>query len=134
MYTKILIPLDFSKVDDKIIDHILGLCSYIKPKVYLLRALHLHTRDALSYEESKTREYLNNIKQKFSDIGIEAEIIIEYGDPDEIIVTIAKKLGCDLLAFATHGHKKIMDFLLGSVVEKVRHQIGIPILLINAGE
>ncbi len=133
MYKTILIPLDCSKVDDVIIEHIMKLSSYMNPAVLLLRALHHHTRDALSYSENVTNEYMEQLVKKFSNIGIRAESIIEYGDPDDVIARIAEEKECDLIAFATHGHKKVMDFVLGSVVEKVRHRTKIPILLINAG-
>ncbi len=133
MYKNILIPLDCSIVDEVIIEHIIKMCSIMNPGIHLVRALHLHTRDALNYSESVTAEYMEKVKERFASINITAETIIEYGDPDEVISKIAIEKNCDLIAFATHGHKKVMDFLLGSVVEKVRHKTSIPILLIKAG-
>jgi nucleotide-binding universal stress UspA family protein len=103
------------------------------PEIHLVRALHIHTRDALNYSETVTTDYMDKVKERFSGINIVAECIVEYGDPEEVIARIAVEKDCDLIAFATHGHKKVMDFLLGSVVEKVRHKTNIPILLIKAG-
>ena len=132
MYNNILIPLDCTTVDEAIISHVIELCNCMHPKVYLLRVLHIHTRDALNYIDTETHDCLRNYKTRFLDSNIEVETIIEYGEPEDVITKIAKDINCDLIAFGTHGHKKLMDFLLGSVVEKVRHSIEIPLLLIKA--
>lgn len=131
MYKRILVPLDCSPVDDLIVDHLLGLCSYIQPKIFLLRVTHSHTRDALNYLEKEVDDCMEKIKVRFT-AAIEVETIIEYGEPELIIPRVAKEKECDLIAFGTHGHKRIMDFLLGSVVDKVRHETSIPLLLIRA--
>lgn len=133
MYKNILIPLDCSQVDEVIIDHIIRLCGIMNPEIHLVRALHIHTRDALNYSEKVTTDYMEKVRSRFENINISAESIVEYGDPEEVISRLAVEKHCDLIAFATHGHKKVMDFLLGSVVEKVRHKTNIPILLIKAG-
>jgi nucleotide-binding universal stress UspA family protein len=133
MYKNILIPLDCSHVDDVIIEHIIKLCAFMTPEIHLVRALHIHTRDALNYSETVTTDYMGKVSDRFKEINIITDSIIEYGDPEDIIARLAVEKDCDLIAFATHGHKKVMDFLLGSVVEKVRHKTNIPILLIKAG-
>ena len=38
---------------------------------------------------------------------------------------------CDLVALATHGHKGIIDIVLGSVSEKLKHESDKPILLLR---
>jgi nucleotide-binding universal stress UspA family protein len=40
----------------------------------------------------------------------------------------------DLIAMATHGHRFVMDLLLGSTVGKVRHMVNVPVLLVKAAK
>jgi manganese transport protein len=132
MYKNILIPLDCSEIDQKIIEHIGSLCECMNPKISLLRVLHIHTRDAMNYSENETKKYMEVISRYFEEKNIEVESYIEFGDPEKVIIDKAAELECDLIAFAGHGHKTIMDFVLGSVIERVRHNVRIPILIINA--
>jgi nucleotide-binding universal stress UspA family protein len=38
----------------------------------------------------------------------------------------------DLVAMATHGHGLVKDILLGATADKVRHQLKVPVLLLQA--
>jgi nucleotide-binding universal stress UspA family protein len=102
--------------------------------LYLIRVLHFHTRDELSYETKKAKIYLNNKVKIFEAEGISCEGIIEYGEPENVIIEKSKELKIDLIAMATHGHNWITDILFGSVAHKVRHTVSIPVLMIKKKE
>ena len=53
------------------------------------------------------------------------------GDPASEIIRVAEQERVDLIAMATHGHRFVMDLLLGSTVGKVRHHVGVPVLLLK---
>jgi len=54
------------------------------------------------------------------------------GDPASEIIRIVDEERVDLIAMATHGHRFVMDLLLGSTVGKVRHMVNVPVLLVKA--
>lgn len=132
MYKRILIPMDCTSVDDLILNEIINLSGReYSPEVFLLHVLHVHTRDGLSFAQAESLSFMQKAKKILEDRGIRATVLQEFGDPEDLIVEKSKELNCDLIAFATHGHRGFMDFLLGSVVAKVRHRTNLPILLIK---
>jgi nucleotide-binding universal stress UspA family protein len=54
------------------------------------------------------------------------------GDPATEIVRAAETEHVDLVAMATHGHRLVKDIILGATVDKVRHQMKVPVLLLQA--
>ncbi len=131
MYERILVPLDGTETDRVIIDHLLELAKIHNSKIYLIRVLHLHTRDELTFETKKTENYLKNYMEMFKKEGIHSRSLIEYGEPERVIPQKAKELNVDLIAMATHGHNWLIDILFGSVAHKVRHTVSIPVLMIK---
>ncbi len=53
------------------------------------------------------------------------------GDPATEIVRAAEIERADLVAMATHGHRFVKDILLGATVDKVRHELKVPVLLLQ---
>lgn len=131
MYKRILVPLDGTFVDDAIIEHLKVLGKIHDSKVYLIRVLHYHTRDELSYQTEEAKDFLERKKRIFNDIGIQCNCIIEYGEPEKIIPEKAVEINADLIAMATHGHNWLVDILFGSVAHKVRHTVSIPVLMVR---
>lgn len=131
MYDKILVPLDGTSVDDAIIEHLKELGRIHDSKIYLIRVLHYHTRDELSYQTREAQDFLEEKKKIFDETGMQCNCIIEYGEPEKIIPAKADEIGADLIAMATHGHNWLMDILFGSVAHKVRHTVSIPVLMIR---
>ena len=52
-------------------------------------------------------------------LGVEANLLVRQGHPDDVIVQTADELGADLLVIGTHGRTGITRFLLGSVAEHI---------------
>jgi manganese transport protein len=63
--------------------------------------------------------------------GYKCEIELGFGNPRKAIPQIVKNANADLLVMGAHGHKAIMDFILGSSVDAVRHQLDIPVLVVT---
>ncbi len=125
--------MDCSEVDDVILDHVTSLALQNKARVYLLRVVHSHTLD----QDRALREVAETNLGARADIlrekGIETEVIIRSGEPDEEILDEIQNNGYDLVAMATHGHTFIGDILFGSVSNTLKHRISIPLLLIGPG-
>ena len=140
MYKKILIPLDNSPTDAKILEHIRPLAKMTKAHLVLMHvadgfAARLQNELDLadSEEMNKDHVYLNTVRDALAaeDFKVKA-ILIQGKEPVDGILAVAEQEGCDLIAMSTHGHGFIKDVILGSVADTLRHRTDIPILMIRA--
>ncbi|HEX3934765.1 MAG TPA: universal stress protein [Puia sp.] len=44
---------------------------------------------------------------------------------------MAKEHGADMLVIGSHGHTGLKDFIFGETVNAVRHELKIPVLVVN---
>lgn len=88
-------------------------------------------KDVSDFESQKDIENMDSYKKFLTESGYHCETRIGYGNPKKIIPEIIAEERADLLVMGAHGHKALMDFLLGSTVDAVRHRITIPILVIS---
>ena len=54
------------------------------------------------------------------------------GDPATELIRLVAERKADLLAMSTHGHRFINDWIHGTTVDKVRHLVAVPVLLLRA--
>jgi len=72
------------------------------------------------------------VRAEFQSAGISTDAELAYGEPADQIIKWVEQKRCDLVAMSTHGHRFLADLFLGSTATRVRHSIGIPILLLRA--
>lgn len=56
---------------------------------------------------------------------------VRFGQPADEIIAYARKHKPDIVAMATHGRSGIMQMVMGSVAEKVMHNVPMPVLLLR---
>jgi nucleotide-binding universal stress UspA family protein len=84
-------------------------------------------------EEMKTdRAYLDRLAARLSTLTCRVTTSLRMGDPATEIVHAAEESQADLIAMSTHGHRFINDLLRGTTVDRVRHLVRIPVLLLRA--
>jgi nucleotide-binding universal stress UspA family protein len=139
MYQKILIPLENSKADKAILEHIRPLA-----KMHGSSLLLMHVADgwvARNYEQLKLAEseemktdraYLESVTLTLRAEGFDVDHVLAMGEPSDEIVKFTRKHKVDLIAMSTHGHRFISDLLYGSTADKVRHLVDVPVLLLKA--
>jgi nucleotide-binding universal stress UspA family protein len=137
MYDRILVTLDGTPSDRAIIEHIKQLARLVHSHVVLLHvadgwAARTYGPDAVSPEIAEDTAYLERVCAEFQSAGIPAEAKLAYGEPAEEIIKWVKNEGCDLVAMSTHGHRFLADIFLGATATRVRHRIGVPVLLLRA--
>ena len=88
--------------------------------------------DAVSPEIAEDTSYLEKVRVEFEASGIPAQAELAYGDPASEIIKWVQQKGCDLVAMSTHGHRLLADLFLGTTATRVRHSVGVPILLLRA--
>ena len=139
MYRKILIPLENSSADQTILEHIKPLARLCGSSLVLLHvangwvARNFEQLNLAESEEMKLdRQYLAEQTARLRGEGFAVESRLALGEPSDEIIREAERLGVDLIAMSTHGHRFISDLLYGSTADKVRHLVAIPVLLLKA--
>ena len=77
-------------------------------------------------------DYFKKIRGEFSSEGIPADLELAYGEPAAEIVKRVQQNGCDLVVMNTQSRRSVFDVLFGTVLEKVRSAIDVPVLLFKA--
>jgi universal stress protein A len=139
VYQRILVAVEHSPADRTILDHVQALARLTHARLLLLHVADgwaARAYDELQLRESEEmrgdREYLECLVTGLRAAGFEADWRLERGDPATQIIRIASAERVDLLAMATHGHKLLADLVHGTTVNRVRHELAIPVLLLRA--
>jgi len=139
MYHRILVPVENSSYDERILDHVRQLAQYCGASIVLIHVAdgwaarniqHLNLRE--SEEMRDDRVYIERLASRLTAEGLSAEALLATGDPSAEISAAAEREHCDLIAMSTHGHRFIADLIYGSVANAVRHMTSVPVLLLRA--
>jgi nucleotide-binding universal stress UspA family protein len=129
MYTKILVPLDGSRLAEQILPYASLIAEKFAIPVELLRV-----DDSGDLPASKGNEYLKEIGDWAFPPNVKFHRFVEVANPTEAIL----RHSCDdrgiLVAMATHGLSGIRGWTMGSVAYKVVHATRNPVLLIRPTE
>ena len=139
MYQRILIALEHSAADATILTHVTMLAQLMKSEVLLVHVADgwaARNFDRLNLRESEEmkadRAYLEQVRAELQAAGLVVDIRLAKGDPADELVRVANEGHVDLIAMSTHGHRFVADLLFGATVDKVRHLVKIPVLLLQA--
>ena len=129
MYTKILVPLDGSRLAEQILPYASLLAEAFGIPVELLRV-----DDSGALTPSKGNEYLKEIGDWAFPASVQFHHSIEVANPTEAILRHADADRRTLIAMGTHGLSGIHGWVMGSVAYKVVHATRNPVLLIRPTE
>ena len=139
MYQHILVAVEHSKADEAILDHIVSLARLTKARLLLVHvadgfaARHFNDLQLRESEEMRDdRAYLDKRSEQLRTAGLDVSSRLAMGDPATEIIRIAAQEGVDLIAMSTHGHRFLSDVIHGTTVDKVRHTVRVPVLLLRA--
>jgi nucleotide-binding universal stress UspA family protein len=145
MYTRMLIPLDGSKVAEQVLPYARFLAKALKIPVELLEVVDLEALrllanpergryiDTLLSERMDTgKSYLDAIAQSFQDTQVTC--VVEKGLAEDMIIERAAADKDTLIVMATHGRSGIQRWVLGSVADKILHGSTNHLLLIRAND
>lgn len=59
------------------------------------------------------------------------DILVEKGNPVEVILRVAKEKKCDLIVMGTHGRGTLADAMLGSTARRVVRRSTTPVLVVR---
>ena len=139
MYRRILVAIEHSPADQAILDHVRQLAKQIGSELHLVHVADgwaARNFDRLQLRESEEmkddRDYLAKLAADLSAEGLTVSTELAMGDPADELIRLAEHRGVDLLAMSTHGHRFLNDLVRGTTVNRVRHLVKIPVLLVRA--
>ena len=139
MYHKILVALENSRADESLLPHVTELAKRLGSELLLVHVADgwaARNFDRLNLRESEEmkadRAYLEEVRSDLAAQGLSVEVRLAKGDPADELVRITEEGHVDLIAMSTHGHRFVADLLFGATVDKVRHLVKIPVLLLKA--
>lgn len=139
MYRRILVAIEHSAADKAILDHVRQLAAQVGAELHLVHVADgwaARNFDQLQLRESEEmkddRDYLARVAADLTTHGLKVSTELAMGDPADELIRLAEERGVDLLAMSTHGHRFLNDLVRGTTVNRVRHLVKIPILLVRA--
>ncbi len=135
VFNKIAVALDFSESDAKILYFALGQghkdTAYILIHIVESVAAALNRDMSDDYETRRDLLHLEEYVAQLKEKNIVAKGILGYKDRVKELVKITKECEAELLVMGGHGHKGLKDIMYGETANAVRHDLKIPVLMVN---
>ena len=136
-YTKILAPLDHSRLDRAAIAHALAMARARGGRLYLLHVeegvtSQMYGQEASTAEVVEGSRYLDEIAGTITDADVPVERVVRHShSPRAEIIRYARELQPDLIVMGAHGHKGLKDIIFGTTINAVRHNLRVPLLIVR---
>lgn len=134
-FKRVGIALDFSEADQKLILHGLGQgnsdSSFFLLHVVESASASLLGKESNDFETNNDKERLATYVKELTLRGMKAEGYLGFNHRSAEIVRLAKELEVDMLVMGAHRHSGLKDILYGETVNTVRHELTIPVLIVN---
>jgi manganese transport protein len=128
--------IDYEAPTDKVLAHAQSLASQHGASLFLFHVVEgasgqVYGTEAYDEEAREDRVYIESIAAQLRASGLEVTPVLGYGRVTTELVRLAKENKVDLLVMGGHGHKYLADFIFGTTISKVRHALGIPVLVVK---
>ncbi len=134
-YNRIAVALDLSQRDRQVIAYAMGQANTAThfTLIHIVesassRVLGEQTDDLeTEKDQEKLEAYVSQLKIK----GYDASAALGFRNRVKGIAKIVKESNADLLVIGAHGHSGVKDWIYGETINAVRHQLKIPVLIVN---
>ena len=134
-FKKIAIALDFSENDEKLLAFALGQgkkeTEYVLVHIVESASAKLLGKESDDYETRKDKERMDFYVDYLIQQGHTTEGYLGFRNRAKEIARIVKDVKADMLVVGAHGHTGLKDFIYGETVNTVRHELKIPVLIVN---
>jgi manganese transport protein len=134
-FNKIAIALEFSENDEKLLSYALGQANkasaFILIHVVESASANIHGPQSDDFETRHDKERLDAYARDLAKKGYFATGFLGFKHRTKEIVRIVKENDADMLVLGAHGHTGIKDLLFGQTINSVRHELKIPVLVVN---
>jgi len=136
-YTKknIAVSVDFSDADEVALNNAFELGG-IGAKYTLIHVVEtvgamIYGENIDDHETIIDEKLLEQYKVMLTEKGYKVATQLGFGKPNKVIPEIINKGEFDILVMGTHGHTGFKDLIFGTTVNKLRHKIAIPLLIVK---
>jgi len=131
----IAISVDFSDADEAAINNAFELggkeANYTLIHVVETVGAMMYGENIEDHETLIDEKLLLEYKEMLSEKGFKITTQLGFGKPNKVIPKIINEGTFDILVMGTHGHKGFKDLIFGTTVDKLRHQISIPLFIVK---
>lgn len=131
----IAISVDFSSADEIAINSAFELggmdAKYTLIHVVETVGAMVYGKNIDDHETLIDRKLLKEYKEMLSEKGFHVKTELGFGRPNKVIPKIINEGNFDALVMGTHGHTGLKDLIFGTTVDKLRHKISIPLLIVK---
>ena len=131
----IAISVDFSTADEIAINSAFELgginANYTLIHVVETVAAMLYGNDVDDHETTIDEKLLADYKEMLTERGFKVTTNLGFGKPNKTISKIINEGNFDILVMGTHGHTGFKDLIFGTTVDKLRHDISIPLFIVK---
>ena len=132
---RIAVALDFSYLDEKLISYALTQgkqdATYVLIHVVETASAKYFGAAADDFETRSDHERLEDYALQLKDLGYNITIALGYQNRIDEILRIVTQEKADLIIMGAHRHSGIKDYVYGATVDKVRHKLSIPALIVS---
>lgn len=132
---KIAIALDFSSHDERLIAYAVNQgkqdATYILMHVVESVPARFLGEESDDDETRKDEERLETYTERLQQLGYRVQHALGYSNRVREIVRIVEESKADMLVLGAHRHTGLKDYLFGETIEAVRHELKIPVLIVN---
>jgi len=142
MFKHMLVATDGSKLSEEAVAYAFSIAAAVNARVtaiYVVQPVHMIvptplpemiSEDFASRMEEQSKAAMAFVEKTARKAGITANLAtMRKEQPHKAIVATAHSSSCDLIVMASHGHRPVSRFMLGSETQKVLAESDIPVLV-----
>jgi len=134
-FKRIAVALDFSDNDFKLLSAAVSQTGLEKEFILIhiveSPAAKMHGHITADYETEKDKQRLSDLVNQMQNKGYTVKGILGFKERSKELIRIIKEEEADMLVIGAHGHKGIKDFIYGTTIDKVRHELHIPVFIVK---
>ena len=134
-FENIAVALDFSDQDSKLIAYALGQgnkkSKYVLIHVVESAPARILGNESDDMESRKDQERMDNYVERLNEKGFSTKGFLGFKIRAKEIIRIVNEEKADMLVIGAHRHTGIKDLIYGETVNTVRHELKVPVLIVN---
>ena len=134
-YNRIAVALDFSKSDEKLLRYAVGQGNpsshFVLIHIVESASAKILGKESDDFETHADDERLQTYVMQLKERGINASSRLGFHRRTREIVRLVKEEAADMLVIGAHGHTGVKDWFFGETINSVRHELKIPVLIVN---
>jgi nucleotide-binding universal stress UspA family protein len=141
-FKTILCPTDFSEESYRAIEYGLRFAKASDGTLLLAHVIHVPSGELyrpdghiLTFDQARQRTtaLLEELRQQRLGNYPKCELLIDIGDPHDVLLGMAKQRNADLIVIATHGRSGLEHLVMGNVAEKIIRHAPCPVFVVRRG-